>query len=156
MFAIFTKNTFTWPVTFVVCNLTRSRDIVVSIRTKWAGYRSRYNDWLRARRSGDRIPVAVRFSAPVQTCPVTHPASCTMGTASFLGVKSGRGVTLTSHTLLVPWSRKSRAIPFLPLWTVRPVQSLSASTREHFLYRLGYGLDRAGFLSRHELCIRLS
>ena len=27
--------------------------------------------------------------------------------------------------LLVPWSRKSRAIPLLPLWAVRPVQSLS-------------------------------
>jgi len=26
--------------------------------------------------------------------------------------------------LLVPWSRKSRAIPLLPLWAVRPVQSL--------------------------------
>jgi hypothetical protein len=32
------------------------------------------------------------------------------------GVKSGRGVTLTRHSLLVPWSRKSRAIPLLPLW----------------------------------------
>ena len=26
-----------------------------------------------------------------------HPASCTMGTGSFLGVKCGRGVTLTPH-----------------------------------------------------------
>jgi len=26
-----------------------------------------------------------------------------MGTASFPGVKSGRGVTLTPHPLLVPW-----------------------------------------------------
>jgi len=38
-------------------------------------------------------------------------------------------VTLTPHPLLVPWSRKSRAIPLLPLWAVRPVQSLSACTR---------------------------
>ena len=38
-----------------------------------------------------------------------------MGTGSFPGVKSGRGVTLTPHLLLVPWSRKSRAIPLLPL-----------------------------------------
>jgi len=35
---------------------------------------------------------------------VAHPTSCTMGTGSFLGVKSGRGVTLTSHPLLVLWS----------------------------------------------------
>jgi len=55
-----------------------------------------------------------RFSAPVQTGPGGHPASCTMGTGSFPGVKSGRGVTLTPHPLLVPWSWKSRAIPLLP------------------------------------------
>ena len=51
---------------------------------------------------------------------------------SFPGLKSGRGVTLTPHSLLVPWSRKSRAIPLLPVWSVRPVQSLSACTRVHF------------------------
>jgi hypothetical protein len=48
------------------------------------------------------------------------------------GVKSGRGVTLTPHPLLVPRSWKSKAIPLLPLWAVRPVQSLSACTRVHF------------------------
>jgi len=69
-----------------------------------------------------------RFSAPVQTGPGTHPASCTMGTGFFLGVKRCRGVTLTPQPLLVPWSRKIRAIPVLPLCTVRPVQSLSACT----------------------------
>jgi len=43
-----------------------------------------------------------RFSAPVQTGPGAHPASCTMGTGSFPGVKSGgQGVTLTPHPLLV-------------------------------------------------------
>ena len=60
--------------------------------------------------------------------------SCTIGTGSFPGVKSGRGVTLTPYPLLVPWSRKSRAIPLLPLWAVRPVQSLSACTRVHFTF----------------------
>ena len=35
----------------------------------------------------------------------THPASCTMGTGSFPGVRCGRGVTLTSHPLLVPRSK---------------------------------------------------
>jgi hypothetical protein len=59
------------------------------------------------------------------TCPDRswgHPASCTMGTWSFLGVKCGWGVKLTPHPFLVPWSRKGRAIPLLPLWAVRPVQ----------------------------------
>jgi len=91
-----------------------------------------YIDWLRAGRSGERIPVVERFSAPVQTGPGAHPASCTMGTGSFPGVKSGRGVTLTPHPLLVPWSRKSRSIPLLPLWAVGPVQRLSACSTVHF------------------------
>ena len=55
-----------------------------------------------------------------------------MGTRTFPVVKSGRGVTLTPHPLLVPWSWSSRVIPLLPLWAVRPVQSLSACTRVHF------------------------
>jgi len=63
-----------------------------------------------------------------------------MGTGSFPGVKSGRGVTLTTHPLLLPWSRKSRATPLLPLWAVRPVQSLSACTRMHL--RTGWTSDR--------------
>ena len=42
---------------------------------------------------GDRIPVGVRFSAPVQTGPGAHPASYTMGTGSLPGAKRpGRGV----------------------------------------------------------------
>ena len=52
----------------------------------------------------------------------------------FQGVKSGRSVTLTPHPLLVPWSRKRRAIPLLPLWAIQPVQSLSACTRVHFTF----------------------
>jgi len=43
-----------------------------------------------------------RFSAPVQTGPGAHPASCTLGTWSFTGVKSGWSVTLTPHLFLVP------------------------------------------------------
>jgi hypothetical protein len=61
---------------------------------------------------------------------------CTMDIGSFLGVKSGRGVTLTPHPLLVPWSWKSTAIPLLPLWAVRPAQSLSACTRVTFTFPL--------------------
>jgi len=37
--------------------------------------------------------VGARFSAPVQTGPGTHPASYTMGTGSFPGVKQpGHGI----------------------------------------------------------------
>ena len=59
--------------------------------------RSRYSDWPRAGRSGDRIPMGARFSAPGQTGRGAHPAYCTMGTGSFPGVKRGRGVTLTPY-----------------------------------------------------------
>jgi hypothetical protein len=62
--------------------------------------------WLRAGRSGDRIPVGARFSAPVQTGPGAKKASCTMGTVFLLGVKSGRGVMLTPQQLLVPLDMK--------------------------------------------------
>jgi len=40
-----------------------------------------------AGRSGDRIPVGKKFSAPVQTGPGAHPASYKMGTGSSPGVK---------------------------------------------------------------------
>jgi hypothetical protein len=51
-----------------------------------------YSDWLRAGRSGNRIPVRVRFFAHVHTGPGAHPASCTVCTGSFPGVKRlGRG-----------------------------------------------------------------
>ena len=55
-----------------------------------------------------------RYFPPVQTGPGAHPASCTIGTESFLGVKCGRGVTLTTHPLLTQRSWKSRAIPVPP------------------------------------------
>jgi hypothetical protein len=40
-----------------------------------------------------QIPVEVRFSTPAQTGPGAHPASYTMGTGSFSGVKQlGHGI----------------------------------------------------------------
>jgi len=89
-----------------------------------------------AGRSGDRIPVGASFSASVHTDPGAHPASCTLGTGFFLEVRSGRDVALNPHPHLVPWSRKSRAIPPLPLWAVRPVYSLSVCTSVKFTFTL--------------------
>jgi hypothetical protein len=52
----------------------------------------------------------------------------------FPGGKDRPGREADPSPLLVPWSRKGRAIPLLPLWAVRPVQSLSACTRVHFTF----------------------
>ena len=49
-----------------------------------------YTTLLRVGRTGDRIPVGRDF-LPVQTGPGAHPASCTMGTEFFPGVKCGLG-----------------------------------------------------------------
>jgi hypothetical protein len=55
-----------------------------------------------------------RLFAHVQTGPGAHPASCTVGTRSFPGVKRpGRGAA--HPPLRVPWSRMSRARPLIPL-----------------------------------------
>jgi hypothetical protein len=73
------------------------------------------SDWLRVGRSGDRIPVGVRFSALVQTGSRAHPASCIMSTGSFPGEKRpGRGAD--HPPLLVSGSRKDSAIPLYTLW----------------------------------------
>jgi len=50
-------------------------------------YLSRYSDLLRPGPSGVRIKAWARFSAPVHTSPGGHPASYTMDTESFPGVK---------------------------------------------------------------------
>jgi len=43
--------------------------------------------------------------------------------------KKRPGRDANPSSILLPWSRKGRAIPLLPLWAERPVQSLSACTR---------------------------
>jgi len=69
-------------------------------------------------RSRDRIPVGVRFSVPVQTDPGAHPASCTMGTGSFPGVKwSGRGVDRPPRSS----AEVKERVELLPLWPSWPV-----------------------------------
>ena len=58
-----------------------------------SGQRKLYSDSLRSGRSGIESRWGAEFSAPVQTGSGAHPASCTMGTGSFPGVKRpGRGV----------------------------------------------------------------
>jgi hypothetical protein len=68
------------PELFVNCfevrTINRGRDSSVGIATRYG-----LEDPGIESRSGSR------FSAPIQTGPGAHPASCTMGTGSFPGVK---------------------------------------------------------------------
>ena len=86
-----------------------------SITYTWARQLSRYSDWLRAGWSWIESRWGRDFP-PIQTGPGAHPASFKMGTSSFLGVKCGRGVLLTTHPLLVLWSWKGGAIHLPTLW----------------------------------------
>ena len=79
--------------------------------------------------SGDRIPVGARFSPSVQTGPGAHPATCTMGTCSLLGVKSSRGVTLTPHPILVPLFMKEWS------YTSTPPMGRTACTEPQCLHK---------------------
>jgi len=69
--------------------------------------RGLYSEWLRAGRSGDRIPVGRDFP-PVETGHGAHPASYTMGTGSFTGLKYGRG-------LYSEWLRAGRSGDRIPV-----------------------------------------
>ena len=57
-----------------------------------------------------------------------------MGTVFFPGGKERPRRDSDHSPLLMPWSRKSRAIPLRLLWTVGPVQSLSVCTRVKFIF----------------------
>jgi len=74
-------------------------------------------------------PGGGRDFPPVQTCPGAHPDSCKMGAGSFPGIKSGRGVLLTTHPLLVPQTWKSRVVPLPTLWATPGLY------RHHFTLR---------------------
>jgi hypothetical protein len=75
-----------WTELFITKVINRGPDRSVGIVTGYGLDGTGIESWWRA-----------RFSAPVQTSPGAYLASCTMGTGSFLGIKSGRGVALTPH-----------------------------------------------------------
>ena len=64
-----------WDYFFINCNVCG------------LGQHSWFSNLLQAGWSRDRIPVRLRFSASIQTGPGAHPASCSVGTGSFPGVK---------------------------------------------------------------------
>ena len=72
------------------------------------------------------------------TCPDRPwgpPSLLYNGYLVFPGGKERPGRDANPSPFLVPWSWKGRAIPLLPQWAVRPVQSLSACTEPQCLYK---------------------
>jgi hypothetical protein len=84
-----------------ICGLTLFSTSYITANSGWKFcfvFGKSCSDSLRAGRSGVRIPVNARFSAPVQTVPVAHLTFCTVGTGSFSGVKRPeRGVDHPPH-----------------------------------------------------------
>ena len=121
-------------VYIVVCGLGSVVGIATGYRLDGPGIESQWGrDFLHLSR-----PALGPTQPPAQWVPGLSP-----------GIKSGRGVTLTPHPLLLPRSRKSRAIPLLPQWAVRPVQSLSACTGVHFFtFRRFYTTKSEHFMRR--------
>jgi hypothetical protein len=73
------------PYLFHACTVSRHSSVGIATRYGLDG-------------PGDRIPVESKFSAPVRTSPEAHPASYTLVTTSFPGVKwPGRGVEHLPH-----------------------------------------------------------
>jgi hypothetical protein len=75
-------------------NVTGSRTSFVRGQDSSVGIATRYGLDV----PGIEFRVGARFSAPVQTGPVAHPAIYTMGTGVFTGAKRpGRGVDHPPH-----------------------------------------------------------
>ena len=139
--AVLFGNTLHEFVTFPLIPLWYGEDLVPQ-------QLSRYSDSLGVGWSSYRIPVWARFCAPVQTGPVAHPASYTMGTGSFPGVKRpGRG---TDHPFRA--EDKERVEPNLyslcgPSWPVLGWTLMARISELPFapsLYRLVKSLDMYG------------
>jgi hypothetical protein len=77
------------------------------------------------------------FSKPSRPAVGAHLTSCSVGIVFFPG-KTGRGVMLNNHLLLVPRLRMSRVIPLLPPYTF---MTLSGTTFP-LLFSISFGWIR--------------
>ena len=121
----------------------------------WARQLSRYSDWLRDGRSGNRIPVEGEI---FRTCPDRPwgPHSLLYnGYRVFPGGKErpGRDADPSSPSSAVGNERVELYL-YSPVWAVRPVQSLSACTRVTFtFYRY---LTKLNHEDKNKYAIKLS
>jgi hypothetical protein len=115
----------------IICSSDNMSDYVLhpcETRGRTAFLYSRYSDSLRPGRSGDRVPVWSRFSAPVLTGRGAHPASHTIGAGSFPGVKRpGLGV---DHRLPLSAEVKER----VELYLYPPLLAFLACSRVSFIF----------------------
>jgi hypothetical protein len=116
---LFTLFNFFGILLWTLCGPGSSVGIATGYRLGGPGIESRWGlDFPHLSR-----PALGPTQSPVQWVPGLSPEE-----------KTGRCVTVTPHPLPVPWSTKVKAIPLLPLWAVRPVESLSACTRVDFTF----------------------
>jgi hypothetical protein len=92
--------------------------------------------------------VGARFSVPVQIGPGAHPASCTMGTRFFPGVKSGRGVMLSPHPPSSAVVNKEYS------YTSTPPLGRTGCTERQCLYKGALYLLFLPVLSSHAVLLR--
>ena len=81
--------------------------------------------------------MGAKFPAPVQNGPGAHPTCCTMGTGSFLGVKSGRRLTLTPHPFYCRGQERVELYlysPYGPYGLYRASVRVQGSTLHFFSY----------------------
>ena len=110
----------------------RKNKEILRPRSKWPG--SSVGIATRYRLDGPGIESLWRQDFPHPSRPAMGPTQPPVQCVPALsGGKERSGRDADPSPLLVPWSRKSRAIPPLPLWAVRLVQSLSACTVQLYL-----------------------
>jgi len=96
--------------------------------------------------TGARLKVTEIITFRKSNRPEAHPASCTMGTGSFPGVRCCRCVTLTRHPLLVQRSKGLRGLwkgeTYLEsLIESHPTGVYRSSREKHLIFILGSAGD---------------
>ena len=103
--------------------------------------------------AGDRIPVQARFSAPVQTGPGAHPASCTMGTGSFPGSKErpGRNADpLPTSSVVIKKGQSYSSTPSMGRTACTEPQCLYKGALYLLPFIQHYYMFRAVYISHHQ------